>query len=393
MIDEATTRHTAERLMQGVYSGFGGTFGTIAYNTPDYDKMAHIEANVYQFSGAKNYQMLRELTRAVRDGENIRTYRDFRQKAINILDEYDQRHLRTEYNAAVAGAQMASKWVDYEKAAVLATEQGIDEPLLQYRTQEDARVRDSHAALNRITRPVSDDFWKTYYPPNGWNCRCTTVRTTTGHASTDTDTNRAMADAVPQKGFTRNLAKEGFVFPDNSAYYTDCPPEVLRQALNMRPYERRFEKIHTSTTKNKAGQPGTVWRHIDVATTTADYPLVETIGRELADKGYRVELLPNNTPASLHGKLFPGAKPGKHPDLRVNGEYVEIKEPRYPYGQNSIDNIIHKAASQADHVIIQTQGLSKAEMKKLAKDRFRNSKNLQKIEFRQSGKYKRFTKK
>lgn len=41
----------------------------------------------------------------------------------------------------------------------------------------DERTRDSHRALNGIVRPVDDAFWKTYFPPNGWNCRCEAIQT------------------------------------------------------------------------------------------------------------------------------------------------------------------------------------------------------------------------
>lgn len=40
----------------------------------------------------------------------------------------------------------------------------------------DERTRDSHRALNGIVRPVDDAFWKTYFPPNGWNCRCEAIQ-------------------------------------------------------------------------------------------------------------------------------------------------------------------------------------------------------------------------
>ncbi|MBD5171973.1 MAG: minor capsid protein [Bacteroidales bacterium] len=47
---------------------------------------------------------------------------------------------------------------------------------LQYRTQKDDKVRPEHAALDGVTLPPSDPFWAEFYPPNGWNCRCTVVQ-------------------------------------------------------------------------------------------------------------------------------------------------------------------------------------------------------------------------
>ena len=37
-------------------------------------------------------------------------------------------------------------------------------------------MRPEHAALHGVTLPVTDTFWETYYPPNGWNCQCTVVQ-------------------------------------------------------------------------------------------------------------------------------------------------------------------------------------------------------------------------
>lgn len=223
-IDLPTAIDTAQRLMTGVFEGYGGNFGNIDYNTPDYDKLMHLEQNVYQFSGAKNWQMLKELTRSIKDGDRIVPFREFRNKAFPILEEYNVRHFQTEYNAAVAGAQMASKWVDFEQHP---------QALLEYRTQEDERVREAHRQLNRIKRPVDDSFWKTYYPPNGWNCRCTVIRLNEGAASPDKDVLRAIADVTPQKGFGVNLAQKGFVFAENSAYYIGLPDNVQKAHLSM----------------------------------------------------------------------------------------------------------------------------------------------------------------
>lgn len=63
---------------------------------------------------------------------------------------------------------MAAKWEQFEEDG--------DRYFLQYRTQNDSKVRPEHAALHGVTLPITDPFWETYYPPNGWNCRCTVVQ-------------------------------------------------------------------------------------------------------------------------------------------------------------------------------------------------------------------------
>lgn len=58
-------------------------------------------------------------------------------------------------------------------------EQRIDEDdrttHLLYRSMQDGRVRDSHAKLNGTVLPKGDPFWKSFSPPLGWRCRCTTI--------------------------------------------------------------------------------------------------------------------------------------------------------------------------------------------------------------------------
>jgi SPP1 gp7 family putative phage head morphogenesis protein len=42
-----------------------------------------------------------------------------------------------------------------------------------YSTVGDDRVRPAHAALDGTALPKDDPFWKRFWPPNGWGCRCT----------------------------------------------------------------------------------------------------------------------------------------------------------------------------------------------------------------------------
>lgn len=45
----------------------------------------------------------------------------------------------------------------------------------EYSTVGDDRVRPEHKALDGVRLPKDDPFWKRFWPPNGWSCRCTVI--------------------------------------------------------------------------------------------------------------------------------------------------------------------------------------------------------------------------
>lgn len=66
-------------------------------------------------------------------------------------------------------------------------------------------MRPEHAALNRVTLPITDSFWETFFPPNGWNCRCTVVQVRKSkYEPTDHDEAMSRGDAATGKD-TRGL--------------------------------------------------------------------------------------------------------------------------------------------------------------------------------------------
>ena len=48
-------------------------------------------------------------------------------------------------------------------------------PFWQYSAVNDSRTRPLHAAMNGKIFPVESPFWDTWYPPNGFRCRCGVV--------------------------------------------------------------------------------------------------------------------------------------------------------------------------------------------------------------------------
>ena len=123
----------------------------------------------YIFSGIKTFHELNEAFPSLLDENgNRKPFERFLNDVQTIDDTYNSHYLRAEYNFVQSSAQMAAKWEQF-------AEDG-DRYNLQYRTAGDNKVRPEHAALNGVTLPPSDPFWQTYYPPNGWNCRCNVVQ-------------------------------------------------------------------------------------------------------------------------------------------------------------------------------------------------------------------------
>ena len=73
------------------------------------------------------------------------------------------------------------------------------------------------------------------------------------------------------------------------------------------------------------------------------YPL------DLAENHFLPELTLNDARREI---ILPGAKTGKNPDLRINGIYVEVKEPILPYGKNTINHAIQNGHNHANFIII-----------------------------------------
>ncbi len=201
----------AKRLLEAIDIGYG-----LPTNVADDGMITALRNNVYQFSAAKTYQQAKSLTEALVDENGkLRTWSQFKAAALAINNEQVNQWLAAEYQNAIAASQMARKWQEIvQNKEVL--------PFLKYVTANDGRVRPAHAAMDGITLPIDHPFWKTYYPPNGWGCRCLIIQLANAIVTKDTDINYPTDKEVP-KIFRFNPGIEQQVFSKEHAYFSALP--------------------------------------------------------------------------------------------------------------------------------------------------------------------------
>lgn len=175
-----------------------------------------LQRSDFIFSGMKTFHELNEAFPSLLDENgNRKPFERFLNDVRRIDDTYNANYLRAEYNFVSASAGMAAKWEEFA--------QDGDRYNLQYRTQKDDRVRPEHAALDGVTLPPSDSFWAEFYPPNGWNCRCTVVQVRKSkYPATPHDEAMALGDVALQKDskgmFRFNPGLEQKSVPDYNPY-------------------------------------------------------------------------------------------------------------------------------------------------------------------------------
>lgn len=181
------------------------------------DLTTALDENTFYFSGFKTHHELLQASQLLKgDDGGFKPFNRFLQDVQKIDNTYNRNYLQAEYNFAVQSTQMAVKWKEWERDG--------DDYDLQYRTAGDDRVREEHAALDGTTLPPSDPFWNHYLPPNGWNCRCTTVQVRRGKYP-QSDPAEALArgqactDKPKQQIFRFNPGKQEKIFPPKHPYY------------------------------------------------------------------------------------------------------------------------------------------------------------------------------
>lgn len=201
-VDEGMWREYYGKLKEGVAAG--SKSGMLLSYGPDWEFNRQVHSNLASFSAFKNHSNTQELiTQLINSDGTLKSYSKWRRDIAPTLTTYNDDWLQAEYQTALASSRMAEKWRNFQRRKATY-------PYLRYVTQNDGRVRDEHRPLHGVTRLVDDPFWNTYFPPNGWRCRCDVVQTS-GPPTHLPDTDQV---TVPET-FKHNTGKDPDFYPNH----------------------------------------------------------------------------------------------------------------------------------------------------------------------------------
>lgn len=286
--------------------------------------LEQLKINASVFSAFKQHNQIADMAAALVDDQGkLRSFSAFKKAVAPITQKYSNNWLRAEYNHAVGSARMASQWQTYvEKGGMLA-----------YYTIGDGRVREEHQVLNGTVLPVTDPFWDTYYPPNGWNCRCY-VRWA-GHDATPMKPNN-LPELKPM--FKGNVGKGYNPFSISeliqrvSLNDRTRIEEMLGKIDEGRPLIELYQQDPNIRLMHKYDSGGYVFEHINY--DTADYQDNMAAAQSIAEKSKNIILIREHfSDNKVLDKLKDEGWMHRNAELSINGAIADLKTLRVYKGK------------------------------------------------------------
>jgi SPP1 gp7 family putative phage head morphogenesis protein len=215
-----TTRNLPVDLYEAISQKLLTALGSIE-GTPSPSLLNQLRENIYIFSGAKVYQQIQDISLLV-NNNSIKSFKDFRDEALAIYNQYNKNWLQTEYSTAIGQAQFATRWEQIEA-------QKNELPYLKYVAVIDKNTSEICKPLDGVCLPVGDKFWNINTPLNHFNCRCTVIQFDKTDALQNGVTTQAKADKATeliskerQPLFEGNTGKERLIYNKEHPYF-DVP--------------------------------------------------------------------------------------------------------------------------------------------------------------------------
>ena len=174
-------RLIAESLSEADAIGSSSVKGSVSFaqwgvGLPFREAMDFFKAQGMTIANTTKADLLGEMKGAIRRSmETGSTLESFRKEARSIYESAGYtalapHHIDTIYRTNMQSAYQAGRYKQMTDPAVIAAR-----PYWRYVSVMDGRTRPPHAAMNGKIYRYDDPIWQSWYPPNGFNCRCTVV--------------------------------------------------------------------------------------------------------------------------------------------------------------------------------------------------------------------------
>ena len=323
VVNQATTIWRGKQLSKALDEGYGKSLANVDYDTPDFEMLRQLQANVWSFSCSADYQQLKDLNAALVDANGKqRSFSEFKAEAQKIGEVYNKQRLEVEYNHAVATSQMATRWVEFQQNEDIA-------PNLKYTTVGDDRVRQAHRALNGIIRPIKDSFWDVYYPPNDWGCRCD-VQQVDGK---ETDISKKALPTLPAM-FKTNLAKDGVLYPDGHPYFATEEKADRKAIADVA--KNLYAKFTRAFVRQQSKKDYKEDKYFKVSKLNAPVRVGYSEIKNITGKPHQNAALRNMVANNIEGvlQLAKPVKTAKDTKPEHNGKYSEWAYYLYEFGED-----------------------------------------------------------
>ncbi|WP_036644861.1 phage head morphogenesis protein [Paenibacillus sp. oral taxon 786] len=211
----------------------------------EFQKLAEeYKSHAFTVSGYTKIQILKkfhdELLKAIEDGL---TLKEFKESMNDFLERRGYTGLTNFQadNIFRTNVQTAYQVGHYKQ--MTSPEVMKLRPYWMYDAVNDQRTRPSHLAMDGRVFRADDPIWNTWYPPNGFRCRCSVVTLSERQVRerglkveteppVAAEVNGRFVNILPDPQFATNPAKNAFK-PDLKDY-----PPALRKAYERRQRER-----------------------------------------------------------------------------------------------------------------------------------------------------------
>jgi len=202
-----------------------------------------VKVKAFTISGITSLEILndilKELKKALTDGITMKEFRDSANELLTSkgyegltpfqADNIFRTNIQTAYNVG--------RYKQQTEPAVIKRR-----PFWRYDAINDKKTRPTHRAMDNTVRAADDPFWDTWYPPNGFRCRCSVqslgerdlsrmglkVQSGPPPPYVKVDTGSGIMPLLPDPGFAYNPGKVVW-HPDLSKF-----PEQLQKAYHNR---------------------------------------------------------------------------------------------------------------------------------------------------------------